>query len=487
MKDQSILKKKAVNGLFWSFFDLLSNQGIRFITQIILARLLLPEDFGVIGMITVFISLSQSIIDSGFSNALIRERKPSQKDYSTVFYFNLLASIIMYIVLFISANGISIFFNEPRLVGMLRVLGIVVIINSFGIIQRTMLTKKIDFKRQTKISFISSIISGIFAIILAYLGFGVWSLVFQNLVMQLIQSILLILMNKWKPSLVFSIKSFRKLFSFGWRILVSGLIDTLYNNLYYLIIGKAFSSNDLGYYTNAQKFRDTATQSLTSSIQKVSYPVLSDINDDEEKLKYGFKKIIRNSAFVIFPIMMGLIAVANPLINLIFGEKWSNSIVYFQVLCLSGMLFPLHSINLNILQVKGRSDLFLRLEIIKKLIGLALVVIVLLMKLGIIGLLWASVISSIISYFLNSYYSAELISYSTKEQIKDVLPSFIVAIIMGGFVIFIPNILSIITSSLVLLVIQVIVGVIIYVGISIIFKIEELNEVKRIMLNVIKH
>ncbi len=269
MSQQNTLKKKTISGLFWSFSDLIANQGIRFIIQIVLARLLLPEDFGIIGMITVFIAVSQSIIDSGFSNALIREKDSTQEDYSTVFYFNLFMSIALYIVLFFSANAISVFFKAPKLISILRVLLLVLIINSFGLIQRTILIKNIDFKTQTKISVISSIISGIVAIFLAYLGFGVWSLVIQTLLMQFIQSLLLSFSNKWLPSLVFSMDSFKRLFGFGWKLLVSGLINTLYNNLYYLIIGKAFSASDLGYYTNAQKLRDTVSQSISTSVQKL--------------------------------------------------------------------------------------------------------------------------------------------------------------------------------------------------------------------------
>jgi O-antigen/teichoic acid export membrane protein len=479
MQEQNSLKQKSISGLFWSFFDLLANQGIRFIIQIVLARLLLPKHFGEIGMITVFIAVSQSIVDSGFTNALIREKDSSQEDYSTVFYFNLIIAAILYIVLFFSANAISNFFKEPQLFYILRVLTLVLIINSFGLIQRTMLIKNIDFKTQTKISIISSGVSGVVAIIFAYVGFGVWSLVIQILLMQFIQSLLLCLSNRWIPSLVFSIGSFKRLFGFGWKLLVSGLINTLYQNIHYVIIGKSFSALELGYYTNAQKLRDTASQSITTAIQKVSYPVLSSIQGEDEKLRVGYKNIIKNSVFITFPIMLCLAAVANPLINLLFGANWISSIPYFQVLCFAGMLFPLHAVNLNILQVKGRSDLFLGLEIIKKIVGITSIGIVLFLKMGIMGLLWATVLNSYIAYFINSYYSAELLSYSTKEQIKDIMPIFTVSILMGAIVyisgIMVPcnNFIKIISQSFV--------GVVVYVGISRIAKIDELNTVYDLM------
>lgn len=484
MQEKSTLKKKTIYGLFWSFSDLIANQGIQFVILVILARLLVPEDFGIIGMITVFIAISQSFIDSGFTNALIREKEPSQEDYSTVFYFNLAMAVLMYIVLFSSAGSISRFFKEPQLISILRVLAIVLIINSFGLIQRTMLTKSINFKTQTKISVISSILSGIIAIIFAYRGFGVWSLVIKTLTMQLIQSILLCIYNSWIPSLVFSIDSFKRLFGFGWKLLVSGLIDTLYNNLYFLIIGKSFSAVELGYYTNAQKLRDTASQSITTSVQKVSYPVLSSIKENEDKLRAAYKKIIKTSVFITFPLMTGLVAVASPLIRLVFGQKWEKCIAYFQILCFVGMLFPLHAINLNILQVKGRSDLFLRLEIIKKVIGLILIAIVLFLEAGINGLLWTAVLSSYIAYFINSYYSAELLSYSTIEQIRDITPVFIASMIMaivvyssGGLL---PN------NNLVQLLVQIIIGVVAYVSICKIGRIEQLSTVSDLLSSILK-
>ena len=484
MKEQSTLKKKTVSGLFWSFSDLIANQGIRFIIQIVLARLLLPKDFGIIGMITVFIAVSQSIIDSGFSNALIREKDSSQEDYSTVFYFNLVMAALLYIVLFFSAETISSFFKEPKLVSILRILALVLIINSFGLIQRTMLIKNIDFKTQTKVSVISSVVSGVVAIIFAYWGFGVWSLVIQTLLMQFIQSLLLCLSNRWVPSVVFSIESFKRLFGFGWKLLVAGILNTVYENIYYVIIGKSFSARELGYYTNAQKLRDTASQSITTSVQKVSYPVLSSMQGEDGRLKLAYKKIIKNSIFLTFPIMLGLAAVANSLINLLFGVNWVASIPYFQVLCFAGMLFPLHAINLNVLQVKGRSDLFLGLEIIKKIVGVTLIVIVLILKLGVMGLLWAAVLNSYIAYFINSYYSAELLLYSTKEQIKDIIPAFIASAIMAIVIYFSGAILP--NNNIIKLIVQIIIGIVVYVGVCKIMKIEELETVSELLGSIFK-
>lgn len=479
-KNNDSLKKKTISGLVWSFSDLMLNQGIQFIIQVVLARLLLPKEFGLIGMITIFIAVSNSIIDSGFTNALIREEEANQEDYSTVFYFNLMSSILIYIILYYISPYVSKFFNEQLLEYLLKTLGVVIIINSFGLIQRTILIRKLDFRTQTIINIISSITSGILAIYLAYKGFGVWSLVIRMIFMQMVQAILLCSINKWIPSLVFSIKSFKKLFGFGWKLLISGLIDTLYNNLYYLVIGKFYSASDLGYYTNAQKFRDVASTSISTAVQKVTYPVLSSMQSEDEKLKQSYRKIIKSSVYITFPVMIGLSIIGYSLIMLVFGSNWEKCIEYFQILCLAGMLYPLHALNLNILQVKGRSDLFLKLEVIKKIVAIVLIAIALSLKLGIIGLIWIVVLNSIIGFFINSHYSKEIIDYSTTDQIKDIIPILFATIVMAIFTwiigYFIPN------SYIIRIILQSFSGIIIYILISKILKLEQLN----IIINLVK-
>lgn len=479
MRDTNTLKTKTILGLFWTFSDLIMNQGIQFVIQIILARLLLPEDFGLIGMITIVIAVSNSIIDSGFANALIREKNVTQKDYSTVFYFNLIMSLVIYMIIFFSAPEISSFFAEERLIKILRILALTLIFNSLGLVQRTILTKKMDFKMQTKISIVASVSSGIIAVIFAFIGFGVWSLVIRTVFMSLVQSILLFKLNKWIPSLEFDTNSFEKFFRFGSKLLVSGLINTIYNNVYYLIIGKGFSALELGYYTNASKLKDTVTQSITTAIQKVSYPVLSNINTNDEKLKYSYKKILKSAAFIIFPVIMGLASVASPLIKSLFGEKWIPSISYFQILCFEGLLFPIHAINLNVLQVKGRSDLFLKLEIIKKIVSLIIIGIILISKLGIIYLLLGAVLNSFIAYFINTYYTKDLINYPIKEQLSDIVPSFIVSSIMGLMLYLIGITLPL--NYIVILIIQVMLGIIIYILLNKIIKNEELANIEKLL------
>ncbi|MBE6062868.1 MAG: lipopolysaccharide biosynthesis protein [Clostridium butyricum] len=485
MNKSKNLTSKTINGLIWSFSELIMNQGFSVIIQVILARLLLPEDFGLIGMITIFISISTSIIDSGLSNALIREEKINDKECSTVFYFNLIISVLVYIILFLVAPYVGHFFNENRLIYILRILAVNIIIDAFGIIQRILLTRKIDFKTQTKISILASVISGIIGIIAARMGLGVWSLIIRAIFMSLIQSILLFVYNKWIPRLVFDICDFKKLFNFGWKMLISSLMDTLYSNLYYIIIGKFFSVLDLGYYTNACKLKDAASKSMTGAVQKVTYPVLSQLNnDDSVRLKNGYKKILKCTAFIIFPVMIGLASSGKLLITIVLGEKWIDSIFYFQILCFEAMLYPLHVINLNILQVKGRSDLFLKLEIIKKGLGLLLIIAALYLKTGIYGILGVAVIDSYISYYINSFYSKYLINYSFKEQVRDLMPSFVMTFIMGMAVCLFEHYISL--PNILMLVSQIMIGIIIYIIEGLIFKSEELNIFLNLIINAIK-
>ncbi|MGL4850421.1 MAG: MOP flippase family protein [Clostridium sp.] len=484
MNKENDLKKKTVGGLIWTFSDLIVNQGLQFVIQIVLARLLLPEEFGLIGMITIFIALANTIVDSGFSNALIREKKVTQAEYSTVFYFNLLMAIILYVVLFLLSPKISLFFRQPQLSEILRVLAITFVINSFGLIQRTMLTRELSFKPQMLINMIASICSGVGAIVLAYLGFGVWSLVFRTLILQGMQAILLCLINRWRPSITFDFKSFKKFFNFSWKLLISGVIDTIYNNLYYVIIGKIYSPTELGYYTNAQKLRDTAVQSISNSIQKVTYPMLSKIKEEEEKLKESYKSLMKHASYINFPIMIGLAVVGRKLIIVLFGPEWIPSIDMFIILCISGMLYPMQALNLNILQVKGRSDLFLKLEIAKKIINVILIAIAIYMRAGIISLIWVIFINSIISFFINSHYSKEIIGYSTFEQIKDMAPILLITGLAAGITLIIGKILC--TPNFEFLVIELVVGFSLYILFSYIFKIESFFFILEIIKKIIK-
>lgn len=424
------LKNKAVQGAKWSLIDNIANYGIAFLVSLILARLLTPAEYGIMAMIAIFIAISNSIIDSGFSSALIRKVHIDRIDYNTVFFFNLLVSFVLYILLYLTAPLISVFFKEPILTDILRVIGWILVINALSIIPRTILVKSIDFKTQTKVSVISSVTSGLIGIGLAMTGWGVWSLVGQQLSRQILNSLFLWVFCKWFPVWEFSAKSFKELFGFGYKLLLSGVIDTIYRNIYSVVIGRFYSSSQLGQYTQAEQFNTVFSSNLSAVVQRVSYPVLSSIQNDQERLREVYRKVIKMTMLITFACMIGLAAVAKPLIIILIGDKWLPSVYFLQIICFSGMLYPLHAINLNILQVKGRSDLFLKLEIIKKIIGVIPIAIGVFY--GIDYMLWGSVFISFISYFLNSYYSASLIHYPTAEQIKDILPVFVISLLIAA-------------------------------------------------------
>ena len=448
------IKQKTISSLTWSFIDNFLQMGLTFVIGIILARLLTPSEFGLIGMITIFIAVSVSFINSGFAAALIRKQNCTDVDFSTVFYFNLAVSVLIYWILFFSAPTISRFFNEPQLTNLVKVLAIVLIIESLTIIQRTILTKRIDFKLQTKISIAASTVSGVVGIALAFNGFGVWSLVFLQITQRAVNSVLLWLWNRWRPLLIFSRTSFNELFSFGYKLLISGLIDTLYRNIYLLIIGKYFSAQELGYYTRAYQFQALPSQNINSVIARVIYPVLAQMQDDKKALKRNYQKLIKSVMFITFVLMMGMAAVAEPMVITLIGEPWRPCVIYLQLLCFVGMMYPLHALNLSMLTVQGRSDLFLKLEIIKKI--LAVPVIVIGVMFGIKAMIVGMMVNTQVSYFLNSYWSGRFIEYSMKDQVKDILPSFILAVSMSMIVAGFGRVLPF--SDPATLVIQVVVG-----------------------------
>ncbi len=427
----------------------MATQLIQFIVGLVLARLLAPEEFGLIGMITVFIAVTQSLVDSGFGQALIRKKDATDSDYSTVFYFNFLAGVLLFLVFYFSAPAISRFYDQPELTDLARVLGIIILINSASLIQRTILIRNVSFRKLMKVNLTAAVISGIIGVAMALNGYGVWSLVWRSITHSAVQAVMLWSANRWKPGLTFNRESLRSLFSFGSKLLLSGLIDTLYRNIYLLIIGKFFSAADLGYYTRADQFSRLASQNLTGTVQRVSYPVLSQVQDDDERLKSGYKKLIITTMFITFFVMLGMVAVARPMIVTLIGEKWLPSVEYLQLICLSSMLFPLHALNLNILNVKGRSDLFLKLEVVKKL--LAVPVIMAGIFLGIRAMLIGMVIHSFIAYLLNGHYSGRLIKFPVREQVGDIMPSFLAALAVSAIVFSLTLILNIFPALLLVL------------------------------------
>ena len=476
------LKQKTINGLKWSFIDNTARLGLSFIIGIILARLLSPREFGLIGMITIFIALAAPFVNSGFSQALIRKQNCTQADYSTIFYFNLLIGLLFYLLLFFTAGVISRFFNEPLLKPMVRVLSLGIIINAFSLIQTTRLTKQIDFKLQTNISIIASVVSGTLGIAMAYYGYGVWSLVAKTIIGYLFTTIFLWYWNKWIPSLVFSVSSFKELFSFGSKLLIVGIIDTIYSNMYLLVIGKFFSASELGYYTRADQFKGYPSENITGVIQRVSYPVLSSIQNEPENLKNYFRKLISSTMLITFVLMIGMAAVAKPLVLTLIGQKWLPSVAYLQLLCFVGMLYPLHALNLVMLNVLGRTDLFLKLELLKKALFVPVIFAGILVSIKVMIL--AMLVHSIFSYYLNSYYTGKLMKYPIRSQLSDIFKPFLLALTVGLAVYPINHLLH--SHHALTLIIQIVVGSALTFIIAEIFKLESYVFIKRTLIDKFK-
>lgn len=405
----------------WSAADAFLGQGVTFLVGIVLARLLSPDEYGLIGICLIFNTVLCGIVDSGFSNALIRKKDCTDEDYNTMFLTNLGISIVLYGLLFVSSPLVAHFFGRQELTALVRATGLLLFFNAFSITQVTILTKRIDFKTKTKASLFSAILSGIVGVAMAYTGFGVWALVGQMLSKQLLYTLCLWVLNKWWPTLKFSAQSFRYMWGFGWKLLVSGLLNNIWNQLYQVVVGKFYSPATLGQYTRGREYASIFSSNLTSIIQRVSYPVLSQIQDDKQRMVEGYRRVIKMTMFVTAICMISLGAVAEPLIYCLIGPQWHEAATYLPLICLVGSLYPLHAINLNMLQVQGRSDLFLGLEIAKKIIGLAPLFIGAFV--GIFPMLYTIVITSIISYFLNSYYSGKLLGYSSWMQLRDIAPS----------------------------------------------------------------
>ena len=474
MAEQS-LRNKTVFGVGWSAADAFLGQGVSFIVGIILARLLSPNEYGLIGIVTIFTTILLGVVDSGFSNALIRKTEVSEEDYSTLFYFNLAVSVAMFFLLFFSASWIATFFGHVQLVELLRVMGLLLIFQALSIVQNTILSRRIDFKTKTKASFISAFASGVIGIVMAYMGFGVWSLVAQQLSRQFLYSGCLWVYNQWWPKFKFNVQSLKYMWGFGWKLLLSGLLDNLWKELYQVVVGKFYSSATLGQYTRSKQYASLFSANLTTIVQRVSYPVLSQVQDDEVRMVVAFRRVIKTTMFVTAITMISLGAVAEPLIYCLIGSQWDIAATFLPLICVSMSLYPLHAINLNMLQVQGRTDIFLYLEILKKII--AVVPICLGIFVNIYWMLIGTIITGIISFFLNSYYTGRKLGYSSWMQLKDIAPSYAIAAIVAFSVYFLKYLPL---SNWIILPMQVCVGISVFFYISEKIQLEEYLEVKTI-------
>jgi len=470
--EQPSIKQKALKGFFWSFIERFGTLFILFLSNVILARLLSPSDYGLIGMMTVFITLSNILIDGGLGSALIQRKNPTNKDYSTIFFLNIFIATICYLLIYFSAKSIGSFYNQSQLELLLKVLGVVLIIDAFSTIQNNILIKKLNFKRITIIKISSASTSVIISIILAYKGYGVWSLVVQSLTNSLIRSILLWWFTNWYPIWCFSIESFKSLFNFSSKLLLASLLSEGYRNLQLLIIGKFFPAKEVGYFTQAKQLENVPVSSLIAIINQVTYPIFSQIQDNPKELINKLRRCFKLLAFINFPLMILLTIIAPSLFLFLYSEKWLPAVPYFQWLCVGfGLLLVIHNTNLNALKAIGRSDIVLYLEIAKKILGITFIFAF--MKFGVIGILWALTLNSIIEFFINSYFTGKYLSYGTKQQIKDILPILLYASLTGIIVHSISYVVSF--NGIILMLIQTIIYIILYFLGSYILKFEIAN------------
>ena len=474
MLEQS-LKEKTVKGTFWSAADAFLGQGVTFVIGIVLARMLPPAEYGLIGIVLIFTIILSGVVDSGFSNALIRKKDATEEDYNTMFITNMTISIVMFFLLYLSAPFIAQFFDRQELTDLCRVMGLILIIQALSITQTTILTKQIDFKTKTKASLISAIGSGVVGIGMAYLGYCVWALVGQQISRNLLYTVVLWILVRWWPKISFSKKSFHYMWGFGWKLMASGLLNNIWNQLYQVVVGKFYSPSTLGQYTRSKEYASIFSSNLTVIIQRVSYPALAEVQDDTERMVMAYRKIIKVSMFITAVSMVSIAAIADPLIFCLIGPQWSEAASYLPLICLSMVLYPLHAINLNMLQIQGRSDIFLILEIVKKIIGV--VPLLLGIFVNIYWMLWGVVITGVISFFLNSYYTGKKLKYSSWMQLKDISASFTVSLIMAVAVYFLKYIP---VSYWIVLPLQLLVGATMFFVICEKIKLEEYLEIKAI-------
>lgn len=423
------LQKHMLSGMVWTFARQFSMQAFAFVEGIILARMLQPSDYGLITMTTIFFAISGCFIDSGFATALIKKKDRTEIDYSTVFVTNVCLTAFFSTLLCLCSPLIANFYGEPILVKIVCANSLLLFLNSFFTIQNTRLSITLQFKAQNIIRVITNVTVGIVTIIMAIMGYGVWALIWPNFLQPILNGIQYWKVQHWFPRIKFSWKSWREFFAFGSNILVTNLITTVYDNIYPLVVGKKFSATSLGYYSKAQRYADLPAYTLRTVLGPVAFPVLSTIQDDDQRLGTSYRRLISLSGYLVFPLLVGLAAIANPFILILITEKWQSSVVYLQILCFAFMWTPIQMLNLDLMKVKGRSDLLLKLEIIKKILGISILIISI--PFGLIYMCVGQVITALISVTINTYYTSKLLKVGFSNQLNDLLPSFLYATTMG--------------------------------------------------------
>ncbi len=459
---------KVIQNLFWRFAERSGAQIVSFIVSIVLARILVPEDYGTIALVTVFTAILQVFVDSGLGTALIQKKDADDLDFSSVFYFNFCVCIILYVGMFIAAPYIALFYEDRNLTSVVRVLSFTLVISGVKGIQQAYVSRNMLFKRFFFSTIGGTIFSAFLGIGMAYTGLGVWALVAQQLSNAAIDTLILWITVKWHPKRMFSWKRLKSLLTFGWKLLVSALLDTVYNNLRNLIIGKFYTSTDLAFYNQGDKFPKIVVTNINTSIDSVLLPTMSNVQDDRERVKQMTRRAIKTSTYVMAPLMMGLAFCAEPIVKLVLTDKWLPCVPFLRIFCITYMFWPVHTANLNAINAMGRSDWFLRLEIVKKITGM--IILLSTMWFGVMAMAYSLLLSSVLSQIINSWPNRKLLNYGYLEQVRDFAPGILLAVIMGicvYFVGFLPF------SIIITLLIQTVVGAVIYIGVSAILRLEE--------------
>lgn len=478
--EQDNLKQKVSKGLLWNTIHNLSMKGIQFLLMLFMARLLSPDDYGTVGLLAIFIQLSNTFAESGFSLALVRKQDRTQVDLSTAFYFNIVVGIICYFIVFCIAPWVADFYNKPILTSLLRVLALTIPISSLSTVLVAMMNYNMQFKKQAMISITHTLISGILGLAMAFIGYGVWALVGQSLIATCLGTVLCWLLNRWHPSWIYSWKSFREMFGFSSKLLLTRIIDTIYGNVYSIVIGKVYSPATLGHYTRAQNWATMPSTNIVGILNNVSFASLSKIQDDIERLRSVYRKMIKTSAFIVFPLMFGLSAVSLPLIFFTIGTKWELCAQILQIICFMFVFMPIQSLNINLIQAMGRSDLSLKISVVGKV--LSLLVLFGSLPFGIIPMCWFSVISSVVILLINFYYVGKLLGLSILDQLKDLFPLACLSAIMYIAVFFT---IRLFTTDWIQLLAGIFVGMALYTGLAYVFKMKSLYDTIGVIKNMI--
>lgn len=474
-------KKQVTSNFLWRFFERCGAQGVSFVVSIILGRLLGPDVYGTVALVTVIINIMQTFVDSGLGNALIQKKDADEMDFSSMFYFNMLVCIALYLLLFLFAPNIADFYHIPQLTEIVRVLGLIIVISGLKNVQQAYVSRNLLFKRFFFATLGGTIVAAAVGILMAYRGYGAWALVIQYLLNSLIDTVILWATVKWKPKKQFSFKRLKQLFGYGWKLLASGLLDKIYNNVYQLIIGKKYSAGDLAFYNKGNSFPSVIVENINSSINSVLFPVMSQRQDSPESVRSLMSRSIKTSSYILMPMMAGLAACSEPLIRLLLTEEWLPAVPFLRMFCFIYAFYPIHIANLNAIKAMGRSDIFLKQEIIKKIVGLVFVAIT--MWFGVYIMALGLMIGSVIDQIINSWPNKKLLGYSYLSQLRDILPSIVLSGMMG-IVVFSIQFLGL--PDIVTIFVQVISGAAIYTGASILLKNDSFYYVKSIVASYLK-